>query len=335
MRAMVLEQPKRAEENPLHPRELPTPDPREGEVRVRVRACGVCHTDLHIVEGDLALRRTPIVPGHQIVGVVDAVGAGVHSLHEGDRVGVPWVYWTCGECAYCRKGLENLCERARFTGYDADGGYAEAMVVSESFAYSLPEGFSDLDAAPLLCAGIVGFRAYRLSNVQEGERLGLYGFGASGHIVIQVARHVGCEVYVFTRAESHRQLALQLGAAWVGSAQDNPPEQLDSAIIFAPVGPLVLDALRLLRKGGTLALAGIHMSPIPQLDYRLLYHERIVRSVANATHEDARDFLRLAAEIPIRTEIATFELEEANQALQAMKHSRIHAAGVLTIGSGT
>jgi propanol-preferring alcohol dehydrogenase len=335
MRAMVLEQPKRAEENPLHPRELPTPDPRDGEVRVRVRACGVCHTDLHIVEGDLALRRTPIVPGHQIVGVVDAVGAGVHSLHEGDRVGVPWVYWTCGECAYCRKGLENLCERARFTGYDADGGYAEAMVVSESFAYSLPEGFSDLDAAPLLCAGIVGFRAYRLSNVQEGERLGLYGFGASGHIVIQVARHVGCEVYVFTRAESHRQLALQLGAAWVGSAQDNPPEQLDSAIIFAPVGPLVLDALRLLRKGGTLALAGIHMSPIPQLDYRLLYHERIVRSVANATHEDARDFLRLAAEIPIRTEIATFELEEANQALQAMKHSRIHAAGVLTIGSGT
>jgi propanol-preferring alcohol dehydrogenase len=333
MRAMVLEQPRPAENSPLALRDLPTPVPGAGEIRIRVRACGLCRTDLHIAEGELPLRKSPLVPGHQVVGVVDAVGPGVRRIREGDRVGVAWVYSTCGKCAYCRKDLENLCDRARFTGYDVDGGYAEAMIVSEDFTHPLPAGFSDLQAAPLLCAGIVGYRSFRLSNVQPGERLGLYGFGASAHIIFQVARHLGCEVYVFTRTETHRQLARQMGAAWVGGAEMTPPEPLDAAIIFAPAGSLVLDALRVLRKGGTVALADITMSPIPQIDYdSLLYHERTVRSVANSTREDAREFLRLAADIPIRTEVETFRLEEANQALQAVKDSKIRGAGVLVIG---
>ena len=332
MRAMVLVQQKPAEESPLELREIPEPTPGPGEIRVRVRTCGVCHTDLHIVEGDLPLQRSPVVPGHQIVGIVDGIGAGVRQFREGDRVGIPWLYSTCGKCAYCRKGLENLCENGRFTGYHADGGYAEAMVVSESFAYPVPQSFSDLDAAPLLCAGVVGYRALRLSNVAPGERLGMYGYGASAHVIHQVARHMGCEVYVFTRTQSHRELAKKLGAAWVGGAKDQAPGLLDSAIMFAPAGPLVIDALRVLRKGGTLALAGIHMTPIPEIDYdALLYHERVVRSVANSTRQDVRDFLRVAAEIPVRSEIESFPLEDANRVLQAMKHSKLHAAGVLKI----
>ncbi|MBI1939910.1 MAG: zinc-dependent alcohol dehydrogenase family protein [Acidobacteria bacterium] len=334
MRAMVLVQQKPAEENPLEPREILEPTPGPGEIRVRVRTCGVCHTDLHIVEGDLPLKRASVVLGHQIVGVVDAAGDGVRSFREGDRVGIPWLYSTCGECAYCRKGRENLCENARFTGYHVDGGYAEATVVSESFAYRLPDAFSDTEAAPLLCAGVVGYRALRLSNVAPGERLGMYGFGASAHVILQVARHMGCEVYVFTRAESHRELAKKLGAAWAGGAKDQAPGLLDSAIMFAPAGSLVLDALRALRKGGTVALAGIHMTPIPEIDYdTLLYHERTVRSVANSTRQDVHDFLRVAAEVPVRTEVECFRLEEANRALQAMKHSKLHAAGVLKISA--
>jgi propanol-preferring alcohol dehydrogenase len=332
MRAMMLEKQASAEENPLRLLDIPMPVPGEGEVRVRVRACGICRTDLHISEGDLKLRKSPVVPGHQIVGVVDAVGAGVRQVREGDRVGVAWVYSTCGECAYCRKGLENLCDRGRFTGWDADGGYAEAMIVPESFAYPLPANFSDLEVAPLLCAGIVGYRSFRLSHAQPGDRVGLYGFGASAHIVLQVARHGGCEVYVFTRSEGHRQLARRMGAAWVGGAEETPPEKLDAAIIFAPVGSLVLEALRVLRKGGTVSLADITMTPIPAIDYdRLLYHERVIRSVANATREDAREFLQLAAQIPVRTEIETFPLEQANDALRALKKSAIHGAGVLKI----
>lgn len=332
MRAMVLDRPKPAEESPLAARDLPLPSPGPGEIRVRVRACGVCRTDLHTVEGDLPLPKLPLVPGHQIVGVVEACGAGVSQFREGDRVGIPWLYSTCGQCAYCRKGLENLCESARFTGFSVDGGYAEFTVVSEPFAYPLPKSFSDLEAAPLLCAGIIGYRALRLSSVQPGERLGLYGFGASAHIVIQLARHMQCEVYVATRGESHRELARRLGAAWVGGACDNPPEKLDAAIIFAPAGELALDALRALRKGGTVALAGITMSPIPQIDYAaLLYHERVLRSVANSTRQDAREFLHLAAEIPVRVETKTFALEEANQALQTLKHDKIQGAAVLKI----
>jgi len=332
MRAMVLDQPRPAEEDPLELRDVPTPDPGPGEIRIRVRACALCRTDLHIAEGDLELKKSPLVPGHQIVGVVDAVGSDVKTLREGDRVGVAWVHSTCGECHYCRKNLENLCDRARFTGWDVDGGYADFAIAPESFAYPLPKDFVDLQAAPLLCAGIVGYRSFRLSNAKRGDRVGLYGFGASAHIILQVARHVGCEVNVFTRTEGHQELARQLGAAWVGRAEETPPEKLDAAVIFAPVGALVLEALRVLRKGGTVSLADITMSPIPEIDYdRLLYHERVIRSVANATRADAREFLRLAAEIPVRTEITTFRLEEANQALQALKHSAIRGAGVLQL----
>jgi len=329
---MVLEKPRPAEENPLRLADIPLPAPGAGEIRVRVRACGLCRTDLHTVEGELRQKKSPLVPGHQVVGVVDAVGAGVHQFREGDRVGVAWMYSTCGECLFCRKSLENLCERARFTGWDADGGYAEAMIVSEPFAYGLPAGFSDLQAAPLLCAGIVGYRSFRLSNAQPGDRVGLYGFGASAHIILQVARHLGSEVYVFTRSKKHQQLAREMGAAWVGRAEETPPAPIDSVIVFAPAGSLVLEALRVVRRGGTVALADITMSPIPQIDYdSLLYHEKIVRSVANSTRQDARDFLRLAAEIPIRTEIETFPLDQANQALQALKQSQIRGAGVLKI----
>jgi propanol-preferring alcohol dehydrogenase len=332
MRAMLLEKAKPAEETPLRPVELPTPVPGPGEMRVHVRVCGVCRTDLHIVEGELPLPKLPVVPGHQIVGEVDAVGSGVTKFREGDRVGVPWVYSTCGECAYCRRGAENLCEHGEFTGYHADGGYAEAMVARESFAYPLPRNFADLAAAPLLCAGIVGYRSLKLSQVKPGERLGMYGFGASAHVVMQVARHWGCEVFVFTRTEAHRQLAREYGAAWVGGAEDVPPAWLDAAVIFAPAGRLVLDALRVLRKGGTVAIADITMTPIPEINYdRLLYHERVVRSVANSTRADAHEFLSLAAEIPIRTEVQEFPLADANQALQAMKHSRIRGAAVLRI----
>jgi propanol-preferring alcohol dehydrogenase len=297
-----------------------------------VRACGVCHTDLHTVEGDLPLPTLPLIPGHQVVGVVEAAGASARQFREGDRVGIPWLHSTCGVCKYCRRGLENLCEQARFTGYHANGGYAEATLVSESFAYSLPDQFTDVEVAPLLCAGVIGYRALRLSNVRPGERLGLYGFGASAHIVIQLARHQSCEVYVFTRAAAHQELARTLGATWAGTAQDEPPARLDAAIVFAPAGSLALDALRLLRRGGTVALAGVTMSPIPEINYdSLLYHERIVRSVANSTREDVRELLRLATEIPVRTEVETFDLADANRALQLMKQSKIRGAGVLKI----
>lgn len=328
---MVLSGQREIESSPLHLRDVPLPTPEAGQVRIRVSVCGLCHTDLHTVEGDIALQKTPIIPGHQVVGTVDAVGEGVTTVKEGDRVGVPWLYSTDGSCDFCRRGTENLCDNARFTGLHADGGYAEAMVVAEEFCYPVPAAFDDAHAAPLLCAGVIGYRSLRLSNAQLGDRLALYGFGASGHIVLQMARHMGCEVYVMTRTPAHRELALSLGAAWAGTADSDPPAPFESAIIFAPAGPLVLDALRNLRKGGTLALAGITMSQIPPLDYSLLYQERIVRSVANSTREDVRECLRLAAEVPVKTEVETFPLERANEALVALKHSRIRGAGVLEI----
>lgn len=330
---MILRSPKLVEENPLDAVELPIPTLEPEEIRIEIRACGICHTDLHTVEGELSLPKLPVVPGHQIVGIVEAKGKKVTRFHEGDRVGVPWLYSTCGHCTFCQRGDENLCDSARFTGYHVDGGYAQYAVVSEAFAYHIPEGFPDMEAAPLLCAGIIGFRALRLSKVRPGETLGLYGFGASAHIAIQVAIHWGCEVYVFTRSEEHRQLARELGATWTGCAEDDSPHKLDSAIIFAPAGRLVLDALRVLERGGTLALAGIYMSPIPQMDYALLYNERTVRSVANSTRRDAEDLLRIAAEIPIRTEIEIFSLHEANRALQLLKQGKIKGASVLAIDS--
>jgi len=328
---MVLRGPKPAEENPLERANLPLPEPAPGQVRLRVQACGVCHTDLHLVEGEIALPKLPVVPGHQIIGRVDAVGEGVTRLRAGDRVGVPWLYSTCGECEYCLGGLENLCDRARFTGQHVDGGFAEYMVVPAAFAYAIPHGFPDDQAAPLLCAGIIGYRSLQLSEIQPGGRLGLYGFGASAHITIQVARHWGCDVYVFTRSEEHQRHALELGAAWVGQAQDTPPAEIDSAITFAPAGWLVPEVLRVLRKGGTLAINAIHMSPIPEMPYSLLYGERTVRSVTNATRQDGEELLRLAAEIPIHTDVELYPLDEANAVLQRLKQGQIQGAAVLQV----
>ncbi len=328
---MVLEKAELVEKDPLLARELPAPEPGSGEIRIQVKACGLCHTDLHTVEGELPLPKLPIIPGHQIVGLVEARGRGADRFREGDRVGVPWLYQTCGMCEFCRSARENLCDAARFTGYHVDGGYAEYTVVSQDFAYSLPKSFSDAEAAPLLCAGVIGYRALRLSEIRPGERLGLYGFGASAHIAIQVAKHWGCEVYVFTRSEEHRELARRLGAAWVGRAEDEPPAPIHSAIIFAPAGNLVPEALRVLKKGGVVALAGIYLSPLPSLEYATLYYEKNIRSVSNSTRQDARELLELAGEIPVRTEIETFPLAEANEALLKLKQTRIRGAGVLVI----
>jgi propanol-preferring alcohol dehydrogenase len=331
MRAMVLERPRPAEDGPLQARDIPEPKPGPGEIRVRVRVCGVCHTDLHIVQGELPMHKLPVVPGHQVVGVVDAVGPAVKGFREGDRAGVIWLHSTDESCEYCRRGQENLCLNAEFTGYDVDGGYAEAVVVRAEFAYQIPKNFSDESAAPLLCAGVIGYRSLKLSGTSKSDRLGLYGFGASAHIVLQLARHMGCEVYVFTRATAHKELALRLGAAWVGNAEDRPQQELDAAIVFAPAGPIVLDALRALRKGGTVSLAGITMTPIPEMDYSLIYDERVVRSAANSTRRDARELLELAAEVPVCTAVTLYPLEEANRALADMKHSRIEGAGVLRV----
>jgi len=331
---MLLREPKPAEQRPLELADLPLPEPGPGEVRLAVQACGVCRTDLHTVEGgDLALPKLPVVPGHQIVGVVEARGEGADRFAEGQRVGVPWLYRTCGECEFCAQGLENLCQDAQFTGLHADGGYAEAMVVPQDFAYPIPEGFSDLEAAPLLCAGIIGYRALRMSKIAPGQRLGLYGFGGSAHVTIQVALHWGCAVYVFTRSEGHRRLARALGAVWVGGAEDDPPAKMHGSIIFAPAGGLVPAALRVLERGGTVALAGVTMTPIPELDYdRLLYWERGIRSVANFTRQDAEGLLQVAAEIPIQTTVQTFPLEAANEALLALKRSDIDGVAVLVVG---
>ncbi len=328
---MQLERARPVEDSPLRLVEMPTPVPGPGEVRVQIRCCGVCHTDLHVVEGDLQLPVLPVVPGHQIVGFVDARGTGVRSLKEGDRVGIPWLYSTDGTCTFCCRQNENLCEQARFTGYHVNGGYAEACIVGEDFAHRLPSSFSNENVAPLLCAGVIGYRAYRLSGVRKGQRLGLYGFGASAHLVLQLANHLGCEVYVFTRGAAHRQLAKQLGAVWSGSAEEAPPSLMDASIIFAPAGTLVPHALRSLGKAGTLTLAGITMTQIPPLDYGLLYYERTIRSVANSTRQDCREFLNLAAEVPIQTQVRIYPLAKANHALLDLKQSKIEGAGVLRI----
>jgi len=331
MRAMILREPRPISETPLELVELPIPSPGPGEVRLRVRACGLCHTDLHIVEGELALPKRPLVPGHQLVGVVEALGPGVRRLREGDRVGVPWLYETCGGCRFCRHGAENLCEAARFTGYHVDGGYAEAAVAPEAFAYPIPDGFPDLHAAPLLCAGIIGYRALRIAEVRPGERLGLFGFGASAHIAIQVARYWGCEVSVFTRGAEHRRLAAALGAAWVGGGEEAPAGALDRAVLFAPAGRLLPFALRAVRRGGTVAIAAIYLDRVPEFDYDLLYGERTVRSVTAATRRDGEELLGLAPRIPIRTEVEAFPLTEANVALRRLKEGGLRGAGVLAI----
>jgi propanol-preferring alcohol dehydrogenase len=329
MRAMVLEKQAPVEQAPLELRGVPDPEPGAGELVIAVEACAVCRTDLHVVEGDLPPHRLPLVPGHEIVGTVARCGEGVEAFAPGDAVCLPWLYWTCGECRYCGRGQENLCEGASFTGWDVDGGYAEQVLTQAAFTHPLPGGMTAVQAAPLLCAGVIGFRALRLAGAQEAQRLGLYGFGAAAHIAIQVARHWGCQVFVFTRTESHRRHAEELGAAWTGRAEEDAPAPLDAAVIFAPAGELVPEALRALDKGGTLALAGIHMSPIPTMDYGLLYQERVVRSVANSTTADVRDLLRVAAEAPVTTQTTVFPLEQANEALRRVKESAIDGAAVL------
>ena len=332
MKAMRLERPAPVEQAPLHLVEVEPSQPGEHEIRVRVAVCGVCRTDLHIVEGELPPQRARVIPGHQIVGVIDRAGARCSRWRIGDRVGIAWLRATCGRCSLCLREKENLCEAARFTGYHADGGYAEYAVVHEDFAYAIPDAIGDTEASPLLCAGIIGYRALRQANVQPGCRLGLYGFGASAHIAIQVALHLGCEVYVMTREEKHRRLAQTLGATWTGAADAPPPAKLDSAVLFAPVGHLVPPALEALHRGGTLAIAGIYLTDVPALNYEQhLFYERQVRSVTANTRADGQQLLRYAAEIPIRPHTVSFGLEDANRALQQLKKDGFEGAAVLQI----
>ncbi len=331
MKAMILKKYEKIENNPLEEIEKDLLEPSFGEVRIKIEECGICHTDLHVIEGELKHKRLPIIPGHQIVGIVDKIGEGVSSIVKGARVGVGWLYNSCGKCEYCLKGKENLCDSPMFTGYDVDGGYAEYAIAKESFAYPIPEDFSNEKAAPLLCAGIIGYRSYKISNVKEGENLGLIGFGASAHIVLQIAKYFHCNIYVFSRSEEHKELAIELGANWVGNLEEEPPIKLDSIIIFAPVGKFYIRALELLKKGGTVVSAGIHMSPIPQFPYELLYFEKSMRSVANSTREDAKELLSLAPKIPIKIKTETFLLKEANIALQLLKQGKINGAAVLHI----
>lgn len=355
MKAMVLRAPAPAEAGPLTLEDLPVPEPGPGEVRVKVRYCGVCRTDLHIVEGDLVPLRLPLVPGHQVVGVVDAVG-GVDGSGAGDaagtevedvarganrgvspalgrRVGIPWLHSTCGKCGYCRSGLENLCDGITFTGFSVNGGYEEYMIAPADYLVDLPDGFSDLQAAPLLCAGIIGYRSIRVAGVQSGEIVGLFGFGASAHLAIQILRHWGCRVLVFTRGSAHQDLALSLGASWAGKAEDGPEGQCDRVITFAPSGSVIPQGLRALRKGGTLAINAVHLDRVPEMDYSLIYWERKVVTVANSTRQDAREFVRLAAEIPLQVTTRVYPLAEANRALLDLKDGRVQGEAVLEVSS--
>ena len=330
MRAMVLDKHADAATRPLRAADVPVPEPGEGEILVRVRACGVCRTDLHVIEADLPRQRVPLVPGHQVVGTVERAGPGAGRFGAGARVGIAWLRSVCGRCSYCLSGRENLCASSLYTGYHADGGYAEYAVVDEAFAYALPDSIADLEAAPLLCAGIIGYRALTLADVPGGGTLALFGFGSSAHVVLQIARHRGHRVFVSTRGESHRRLALELGAEWAGSTLEPPPEPVDSAIVFAPAGEIVPVALRALARGGTCALAGIHMTPVPPLEYEsCLFHEKKLRSVEANTRADGEGLLREAAAAGVRPRVTTFALEEANEALVRLKTDRIDGSAVL------
>ena len=333
MKACFLRTPAKIETNPLEFSDLPKPEPGPGEILVRVEVCGVCRTDLHVIEGELPAKKSPVIPGHQVVGHVAATGTGAERLAIGSRVGAAWLHKADGTCEYCRRGEENLCDAPQFTGYTVNGGYAEYLVAPEDFVYPLPENLHAEQAAPLLCAGIIGFRCLRLIGVKAGARLGLYGFGAAGHVAIQVARHWDVEVYASSRDLRHQTLAKELGAVWTGGALDEPPSKLDAAIVFAPAGEIVPAALASLKKGGRLILGGIHMSDIPAFSYKLLYQERVIRSVANNTREDGREFLRLAAEIPVRTHVQVYPLAEANRALNELKNDAIRGAAVLRVNS--
>ena len=332
MKAMVLQEIAPIQSSPLKLMDMPDPAPGPGQVRLAVRCCAICRTDLHVIEGELPRQELPIIPGHQIVGVVDRLGEGCRRLKQGRRVGVAWLRQACRTCRFCKTGRENLCESQRFTGYHADGGYAEYAVVDEDFAYEIPEQFGDVEAAPLLCAGIVGYRALKRSSLPDGGRLGIYGFGSSAHVIAQIALHRGCELYVVTRGPGHRELARQMGAKWVGEKADDMPVKVDSAIIFAPAGELVLQALEHLDKGGTLSLAGIYMTPIPQMDYeRHVFYERNIHSVTANTRQDGEDLLAEAAKIPIRPRTVSYPLADANRALQDLKDDKLNGTGVLTV----
>lgn len=329
MRSMILARPAPLERTPLVAETHEVPEPGEGEILLRVGACGVCRTDLQICEGDIAPRKQPIVPGHQIVGRVEAIGPGVIGWTKGERAGVGWLASTCGACAFCRSGRENLCVEARFTGWDRDGGYASHALVRGDFAFHLPDGVDDLALAPLLCGGVIGYRSLKRAGIRPGGVLGLYGFGASALLTIQVAVHWGCRVHVCTRSASERDRARELGAAWVGGYDETPPDPLDAAVTFAPSGDVVVSALRATARGGTVAINAIHLDRIPTFSYDLLWLERNLVSVANYTRDDAREFLRLAAEIPIRTATDVFSLAEANAALARLKRGEINGAAVL------
>jgi propanol-preferring alcohol dehydrogenase len=328
MRAMVLER----QREPLREADLPVPEPDRGQLRVRVRACGVCRTDLHIVDGDLTEPKLPLVLGHQIVGIVDQLGEGAERFAVGDRVGIPWLGWTDGTCRYCRTQRENLCDHARFTGYDIDGGYAEATVADERFCFPIPEGYPDLQAAPLLCAGLIGFRALRLCG-EHAERIGFYGFGSSAHILCQVAVYQGRRVFAFTRSgdSETQEFARSLGAEWAGATEDQPPEPLDAAIVFAPAGELMPVALRASAKGATVVSSGIHMSEIPAFPYDILWGERSLRSVANLTRRDGEEFLALAPQVPVRTQVSVYPLEGANSALDDLRAGRLEGSAVVHV----
>lgn len=329
MRALVLERPAPASTAPLRLLERDRPEPVAGELLLRVAACGVCRTDLQLAEGDLEAHRLPIVLGHQIVGRVEALGPGVADWNVGDRAGVTWLAGACGRCPRCRESRENLCEFATFTGWDRDGGYAEYTTARADVAVRLPDTIDDLAAAPLLCGGVIGYRSLRISGIEPGGRLGLFGFGASARLAIQVATHWGCSVFVCTRSETDRQRALELGAAWAGGYDDAPPKPLDAAITFAPVGDVVIAALRTLERGGTVAINAIHLDRIPEFSYDLLWWERCIRSVANVTRRDAREFIELAASIPIRADIELHPLADGNIALQRVAEGTVHGAAVL------
>jgi propanol-preferring alcohol dehydrogenase len=329
----LLRAPAKIQQNPLQYGDVAEPKPGDGQVLVRVSVCGVCRTDLHVIEGELPPKKSPVIPGHQVVGRVEQTGPGATRFTKKARVGIAWLHQADGTCPYCRRGEENLCDAPLFTGYTVDGGYAEWIVAPESFIYPIPEGLADEHAAPLLCAGIIGYRCLRLAQVGRGARLGFYGFGSAAHVAIQVANYWGVKVYAASRDEIHRKLAMELGAQWAGGTLDIPPVELDASIVFAPAGEVVPAALKGLRKGGRLILGGIHMSDIPSFSYDLLYQERMIRSVANNTRQDGEEFLRLAAEIPIRTHVQVFPLSEANRALNALKNDAISGAAVLQVRS--
>jgi propanol-preferring alcohol dehydrogenase len=327
MLAMVLDKPGEL----LQARDLPVPEPGPGQIRLKVGACGVCRTDLHLVDGELPNPKLPAIPGHEIVGTVDKLGEEVERFGIGERVGIPWLGWTCGQCRYCRSGRENLCDNAKFTGYTLDGGYAEYTLADQRYCFPIPDGYPDIQAAPLLCAGLIGYRSLRMAG--DARKLGLYGFGASAHIIAQVAVHQGREVYAFTKPGDAKgqEFARGLGAAWAGGSDEHPPTELDAAIIFAPVGALVPAVLRAVAKGGTVVCAGIHMSDIPSSPYEILWGERVVRSVANLTREDGEEFMRVAAQVPITTHVEPYPLTKANEALAKLRDGEVTGAAVLVV----